>query len=69
MFWQHRRYSEQTAHEIDVAVRNHLDAALERAVDILRSNRTALDAGAEALLAHETLSGDEIPRPTPVEKL
>jgi cell division protease FtsH len=69
MFWQHRRYSEQTAHEIDVAVRNHLDAALERAVDILRSNRAALDAGAEALLAHETLSGDEIPRPTPVQTL
>ena len=68
-FWQHRRYSEQTAHEIDVAVRNHLDAALERAVEILRSNRTALDTGAEALLAHETLSGDEIPRPTPVHTL
>jgi cell division protease FtsH len=69
MFWQRRRYSEQTAHEIDVAVRAHLDAALERAVGILRSNRAALDAGAAALLAHETLSGDEIPQPTPVETL
>jgi cell division protease FtsH len=69
MFWQRRRYSEQTAHEIDVAVRNHLDTALERALEILRGNRAALDTGAEALLAHETLSGDEIPRPTPVETL
>jgi cell division protease FtsH len=69
MFWQRRRYSEQTAHEIDVAVRGHLDAALERAVGILRGNRAALDAGAAALLAHETLSGDEIPRPTRVETL
>jgi len=67
MFWQRRRYSEETAHEIDQAVRGHLDAALERALDILRANRPALDAGAEALLAHETLAGDEIPRPQPVE--
>ena len=43
VFWQRRRYSEQTAHEIDMAVRAHLDAALERAVAILRGNRAALD--------------------------
>jgi len=69
MFWQRRRYSEQTAHEIDMAVRGYLDAALERALEILRGNRAVLDTGAEALLAHETLTGDEIPRPTPVETL
>jgi cell division protease FtsH len=69
MFWQRRRYSEQTAHEIDQAVRAYLDAALERALEILRGNRAALDTGAAALLAHETLTGDEIPRPTPVETL
>ncbi len=67
MFWQRRRYSEETAREIDQAVRAHLDAALDRALDILRANRPALDEGAAALLAHETLSGDEIPRPHPVE--
>jgi cell division protease FtsH len=66
-FWQRRRYSEETAHDIDIAVRAHLDTALQRAVDILRGNRAALDQGAEALLAHETLSGDEIPRPVPAE--
>jgi cell division protease FtsH len=69
MFWQRRHYSEQTAHDIDVAVRAHLDAALDRALEILRGNRPALDEGAAALLAHETLTGDEIPRPTPVETL
>jgi cell division protease FtsH len=69
MFWQRRRYSEQTAHEIDQAVRAYLDAALDRALEILRGNRAVLDTGAEALLAHETLTGDEIPRPTPVETL
>jgi cell division protease FtsH len=63
MFWQRRRYSEETAHEIDTAVRAHLDAALKRALDILRASRAALDEGAAALLAHETLTGDEIPRP------
>ncbi len=67
MFWQRRRYSEQTALEIDQAVHAHLDAALQRAVNILRGNRAALDKGAEALLAHETLTGDEIPRPIPEE--
>ncbi len=56
-------------HGIDVAVRAHLDAALDRALEILRGNRAALDEGAAALLAHETLTGDEIPRPTPVETL
>jgi cell division protease FtsH len=63
MFWQRRRYSEETAHEIDTAVRAHLEAALKRALDILRASRAALDEGAAALLAHETLTGDEIPRP------
>jgi hypothetical protein len=28
----------------------------------LRDNRDALDEGATALLAHETLSGEELPR-------
>ena len=62
MFWRQRRYSDQTAHEIDVAVRSHVEAARARAVGILRDNREALDEGAAALLAHETLSGDELPK-------
>jgi cell division protease FtsH len=63
VFWRPRRFSETTAREIDQAVRRHLDGALARALDILQANREALDAGAAALLARETLSGDEIPRP------
>ena len=51
------------AHEIDTAVRGHLESALKRALDILRASRAVLDEGAAALLAHETLTGDEIPRP------
>jgi len=45
-----------------VAVREHLDGALARAVGILRANRAALDEGAAALLAHETLSAEELPK-------
>jgi cell division protease FtsH len=63
MFWQRRRYSEETARAIDEAVRARLDTALKRALDILRASRAQLDEGAAALLAHETLTGDEIPRP------
>ena len=63
VFWRPRGFSDITGREIDQAVRAHLEDALVRALDILRANREALDAGAAALLARETLSGDEIPRP------
>jgi len=63
VFWRPRRFSENTARKIDKVVHAYLDAALGRALDILRANREVLDAGAAALLARERLSGDEIPRP------
>ena len=62
VFWQPRRFSDETAHEIDIAVRSHLDGALGRAVGILKANRPALDEGAASLLAHETLSAEELPK-------
>jgi cell division protease FtsH len=62
VFWQQRRFSDQTAHDIDLAVRAYLERALSRALAILRENRAGLDEGAAALLAHETLSADELPR-------
>jgi cell division protease FtsH len=62
VFWRQRRYSDQTAHEIDIEVREHVEAARARAVGILRDNREALDEGAALLLAHETLTGDELPK-------
>ena len=61
-FWQQRRFSDQTAHDIDVAVRSHLEGALARAVAILRANRAALDEGAANLLAHELLTTEELPK-------
>jgi cell division protease FtsH len=64
VFWRQRRFSDETAHEIDQAVRVRLEQALARAVGILRTNRAALDEGAAALLAHETLGAEELPRVT-----
>jgi len=61
-FWQQRRYSDETAHEIDQAVRTHVEAARARAVSILQENRAALDEGAAALLAHETLGAEDLPK-------
>jgi cell division protease FtsH len=63
VFWRPRQFSDETAHEIDVAVRSHLEGALARAVGILKVNRTELDEGAAALLAHESLSAEELPKP------
>jgi cell division protease FtsH len=65
VFWQPRRFSDETAHEIDMAVRARMEAALSRAVGILQDNRPALDQGAEALLSHETLTADDLPAVKP----
>lgn len=62
-FWRPRRFSEHTAREIDQAVQGTLQHALERALEVLRANRAALDEGANSLLALETLTADQIPRP------
>ncbi len=57
---QNRNYSEETANKIDIAVRVLVDQALERAINILQSNRTLLDQTAEALLKTETLNQPEL---------
>jgi len=55
-----RLYAEETAREIDVAVREIVDAAFERAQTILTRNRPILEEGAKALLAKETLADAEL---------
>ena len=64
-YWRPRRYSENTAHAIDDAVRALLNAAQDRALVILRDNRDVLDSGAADLLARESLDAKDIPRPRP----
>jgi cell division protease FtsH len=58
--FRERHYSEETAREIDCAVRSIVDGAFTRAREILKRRRATLDAGAEALLEHETLSADDL---------
>ncbi len=55
MGWSERRYSDQTAHEIDEAVQRIVERVFARAVDILTRERTMLEHGAALLLERETL--------------
>jgi cell division protease FtsH len=50
-----RRFSEETAREIDTAVRDIIAAVFNRTIEILKSNRDILDRAAKRLLAQETL--------------
>ncbi len=52
-----RLYAEETAREIDVAVRDLVQVAFTRARGILLGNRDLLDESARELLARETLAG------------
>jgi cell division protease FtsH len=60
-----RRFSEDTAREIDVAVRERIDRTYEKALKILRDRRAELDRLAKKLLEKETLTAEELPAPTP----
>ena len=55
-----RRYSEDTAREIDVAVRSIIDRLFDRTLEILRSNREILERCARELLEKETLDETEL---------
>ncbi len=52
---QRRNYSEQTAREIDVAVRDIVSAAFARAEAVLKVRRQTLERAARLLLERETL--------------
>jgi len=61
-----REFSEETAREIDCAVRALVDEAFEQAVAILDAHRDLVADAAQRLLEKETLLGDELPRlPSP----
>jgi cell division protease FtsH len=59
-FGQVRRYSEETAREIDCAVRELVDAAYARGRILLESNRGVLERSAKALLERGTLTEDDL---------
>jgi cell division protease FtsH len=60
MFDFNRAYSEQTAREVDLAVRGLIQRAFTKATVILQDRRTALQTIAKQLLEKETLSGVEL---------
>jgi cell division protease FtsH len=55
-----REYSEETAREIDIAVREIVKSAFDRAVVIIQRQRDILERGAQLLLAKETLAEPEL---------
>jgi cell division protease FtsH len=57
---EERLCSEDTAREIDEEVRERLSELYEAAKRLLEKQRGALSAAAEALLARETLTGEEV---------
>ena len=60
--FQERHYSEDTAREIDRAVRETVDKAFRKAVGILESRRKTLEEGAQLLLQNETLVEEDLQR-------
>jgi cell division protease FtsH len=58
---QQRNYSEDTARDIDLAVRKLVDDAYARAKGVLEQRREELDGGAKLLLEKETLTPAEFP--------
>jgi cell division protease FtsH len=60
---QERQYSEETAREIDCAVRELTEKARHKALHILKTFREELEEGAARLLEKETLLEDELPKP------
>ena len=61
-----RDYSEATAREVDIAVRDLIDAAYERAKKVLTDRRADLEAGTKLLLERETITPDDFPALKPV---
>ncbi|MFM8269211.1 MAG: ATP-dependent zinc metalloprotease FtsH [Pseudomonadota bacterium] len=58
--FQYPRYSEETAREIDLSVKERVNQALQKAILLVETNRAILEKGAEMLLEKETLIEEEI---------
>ena len=56
-----REFSEETAREIDVAIRRLVEEAFQSARDLLDARRSLLEEGAQLLLAKESITADDFP--------
>jgi cell division protease FtsH len=57
---QEKNFSEETAREIDCAVREMVARAFERTVKLLGERRSVLEKGARQLLEKETMTEEDI---------
>lgn len=57
---ERKLYSEETAREIDCAIKEIVQTASDQAIKILKSKRLTLEKGAELLLTKETLTEKEL---------
>lgn len=58
-----RRFSQDTAREIDIAVRERIERVYGETLDALRGRRDEMEVLAKKLLEQETLTEDELPKP------
>lgn len=59
-FGDAKSYSDETARKIDFEIKNFIDDAYNRAMDMLKANSDSLVLIAKALIEHETLNGEQI---------
>lgn len=57
---QRREFSEETAREIDHAVREIIQEAFEKAIDVIQKHPEHLEQGAQLLLQKETLNEEDL---------
>jgi len=55
-----REFSEETAREIDCAVRKFIESAFDKAAGVLKEKQDMLERGAQLLLQQETLSEEDL---------
>jgi cell division protease FtsH len=55
-----RDFSEETAREIDCAVRKFVESAFDKAAGVLKQRQNLLERGAQLLLQQETLSEEDL---------
>ena len=56
----HKNISEETAREVDLEVRQFVEAGYQRAWKVITENKDQLERIAQGLLEYETLTGDEL---------
>jgi cell division protease FtsH len=65
---EEKNYSDQTAHIIDQEVKQIIDDAYSKAIDLLRNNQDKLKLLSNSLLEKEVLSGEEVKKILGIQK-